>query len=63
VFNRWGELVFTSTDPNINWDGKNLKGKELADGTYYYTCRIFEQRVTGIEPSPNLLRGYIDIIR
>ncbi|MBK8565426.1 MAG: gliding motility-associated C-terminal domain-containing protein [Saprospiraceae bacterium] len=63
VFNRWGELVFTATDPNISWDGKNLNGKELADGTYYYTCRVFEQRVTGIEPSPNLLRGYIDIIR
>ncbi len=63
VFNRWGELVFTATDPNISWDGKNLNGKELADGTYFYTCKVFEQRVTGVQPSPNLLRGYIDIIR
>jgi gliding motility-associated-like protein len=63
IFNRWGELVFTSTDPNINWDGKNSNGKMLAAGTYYYTCKVFEQRVTGTVPAPDLLRGYIDIIR
>ncbi|NMD00635.1 MAG: hypothetical protein GYA62_13075, partial [Bacteroidales bacterium] len=21
IFNRWGELIFESTDPNIGWDG------------------------------------------
>lgn len=63
VFNRWGELVFTSTDPNINWDGNNLNGKPLPPGTYYYTCQAFEQRVTGTVPAAELLRGYIDLIR
>lgn len=63
VFNRWGELVFKTTDPNINWDGNNLNGKALPSSTYYYTCKVFEQRVTGTVPAPELLRGYIDIIR
>lgn len=63
VFNRWGELVFKTNDPNINWNGENLNGKELASGTYYYTCKVFEQRVTGTVPAPGLLKGYIDLIR
>lgn len=63
VFNRWGELVFTTTDPDLNWNGANLKGKELAEGTYYYSCRYFERRVTGITPAPEILSGYITLIR
>ncbi len=63
VFNRWGELVFTTTDPNLNWDGTNLQGKELAEGTYYYSCRYFERRVAGIVPGPEILSGYITLLR
>jgi hypothetical protein len=56
-------LVFKTSDPDINWNGENLKGKELAAGTYFYTCKVIEQRVSGDIPSPNVLKGYIDIIR
>lgn len=63
IFNRWGELVFKTTDPNINWDGTNLQGKALVAGTYYYTCKVFEQRVTGTVPAPGILKGYIDLIK
>ena len=48
IFNRWGELVFQSMDPNINWDGTNQAGDDLPVGTYYYKCRVFEDRVNGI---------------
>ncbi|MEL6142375.1 MAG: gliding motility-associated C-terminal domain-containing protein, partial [Bacteroidota bacterium] len=44
VFNRWGQVVFETEDPALNWDGKNTSGAELASGTYYYVCRIFERR-------------------
>lgn len=63
IFNRWGELVYKTTNPDINWDGNNLKGKPLPSGTYYYTCKVFEQRVNGTVPAPDILRGYIDLIR
>ena len=63
VFNRWGQLVFQTKDPNINWNGENLKGKDLPSGTYFYTCKVYEQRVSGTVLAPELLRGYIDIIR
>ncbi|MCO6488669.1 MAG: gliding motility-associated C-terminal domain-containing protein [Phaeodactylibacter sp.] len=63
VFNRWGELVFSTTDPNLNWDGRNKQGRELAEGTYYYSCRYFERRVGGIAPGPEILSGYITLLR
>jgi gliding motility-associated-like protein len=63
VFNRWGQIVFKTSDPEINWDGRNQQGRELAEGTYYYTCRYFERRVNGITPGPELLKGYIELIR
>lgn len=63
VFNRWGQVVFETTNPDLLWDGNNLKGQQLADGTYYYTCRVFEQRVDGVIPSPDILSGYIEMLR
>ncbi|MCB9252542.1 MAG: gliding motility-associated C-terminal domain-containing protein [Flavobacteriales bacterium] len=35
IFNRWGELVFTSDDPDIKWDG-TYRNKELPMGNYVY---------------------------
>lgn len=63
VFNRWGNLVFETSDPDINWDGKNLNEQDLAEGVYYYTCKVFEQRVSGITLRPDILQGSIQIIR
>ena len=63
VFNRWGQLVFETADPNLNWDGKNLNGDDLAAGTYYYTCQVFERRVDGVIPDPELRKGWIELVR
>jgi gliding motility-associated-like protein len=63
VMNRWGQLVYQTTDPLLNWNGRNLKDTDLAEGTYFYTCQVFEQRVGGEIPSPKILSGYIELIR
>ncbi len=63
IFNRWGNLVFQSTNPDINWDGKTKNGEDVAEGTYYYTCKVFENRVNGIEQNPEVLNGWIEVIR
>jgi gliding motility-associated-like protein len=63
VFNRWGQLVWETNDPDLNWDGTNLGGNELPSGVYYYTCQIFEQRVNGSIPRPDLLSGYIELLK
>lgn len=36
IVNRWGELVFSSTDVNEKWDGTS-GGKLCTDGVYFYT--------------------------
>ena len=59
VFNRWGQIVFMTQDPAINWDGKNGSGSPVSDGVYYFTCEAFESQ--GMEPI--LLTGYIELIR
>ena len=59
VFNRWGQVVFTTTDPQINWNGGNTAGKNVSDGVYFYTCEAFESQAQ----TPIVLSGYIELIR
>lgn len=63
VFNIWGNLVFETADPDINWDGKDMSDNELSEGTYYYVCSIFELRVDGVKELSKSLSGYIHLIR
>ena len=35
IFNRWGELIFQSTDLDFRWDGK-YNGEIVPAGSYYY---------------------------
>jgi len=35
IFDRWGEKVFESTDPNEGWDG-TFRGKDMPPGVYLY---------------------------
>ena len=51
VFNRWGEEVWRSLDPDLGWDGVHQKtGAMCADGTYHYTCTAFTRRLVGTVP-------------
>ncbi len=64
IFTKWGTLVFTTNDPQINWDGNHYKtGKELPGGTYYYTCKVFEINSDGSETIAEELSGYIHLFR
>jgi gliding motility-associated-like protein len=37
VFNRWGELVYETTDPTVGWDG-NYKNEKAEIGVYTWQC-------------------------
>lgn len=63
IFDRWGNLVFETEDPMINWDGKNLQGKDVAEGVYYYVCNVYEITVSGVKPFAKPKKGYIHLIR
>ena len=37
IFNRWGDGIWMATHGYKNdWDGKNMKGQPVSDGTYYF---------------------------
>ncbi|MFN0034067.1 MAG: gliding motility-associated C-terminal domain-containing protein [Saprospiraceae bacterium] len=63
IFNRWGNLVFQTTDPAISWRGTNEAGKALAEGTYFFVCKVYERRVGGVTLRPGVLSGYIELVR
>ncbi len=64
IFNRWGNLVFETTDPNINWDGRDINsGKELNSAVYFYTCELYEETVDGFVKLPDVLNGFIHLFR
>jgi gliding motility-associated-like protein len=50
IFNQWGNLVYTFVNynnTNVAWDGKDEKGKEVTEGTYYYVVNIKNDSYSG----------------
>jgi gliding motility-associated-like protein len=50
IFNRYGQIVYETNDPAINWSGKykNTNNK-VPSGVYYYICDVYEPRISGTE--------------
>ena len=49
IFNRWGQLVFSSEEYKNDWDGTSNRGaafnnRGLPDGTYYYVVSLSDGR-------------------
>jgi len=57
IFDRWGNLIYTSRDMDFRWNG-TLKGDPLPDGTYIYAIEA-----TAIENTPVKKSGAINLIR
>ncbi|MBK7889166.1 MAG: gliding motility-associated C-terminal domain-containing protein [Bacteroidetes bacterium] len=63
IFNRWGDKIFETTDPDINWNGKrNNDGEESPDGVYFYVCKVNEIRLSGAVEQ-RVLKGIIHLTR
>jgi len=61
MYNRWGELVFETTDPALKWDGKSKQMKQpVSDGTYYYICKVRELHYYGLEE--RTLKGFVQVL-
>ena len=56
IFNRWGELIFESTEENAIWDG-HFKGELCPLGVYYFN--IFANSEDGI----SLHYGTLSLLR
>lgn len=62
IYDRWGLLMFQTSDKNILWDGRNKDTKGICpDGTYFYICTVNEIHVDGIEP--HTLKGFIQLFK
>lgn len=59
LFNRYGVLIFQTSEPKLNWDG-TYKDKIVSPGVYFYQCDVFERRISGIEQFH--LSGFIHVI-
>lgn len=47
IFNRWGELIYHSTNPDSGWPGTDQNGNSLPQDTYIYSAKlIFESGAT-----------------
>lgn len=61
IFNRWGQQVFTTEDPDIQWKGTYKDTSEpLPDGVYFYVCKVIFARLAG--PEELILKGHVQIL-
>ena len=56
IFNRWGQLVFYSTDKNFKWNGE-YKGQILPNATYNYIIRYTSESGT-----PYVVKGSVTVL-
>jgi gliding motility-associated-like protein len=60
IFNRFGQLVYETSDPAINWEGKfRNTDKPVPSGVYYYICDVYEPRINGT--AIRTLTGFIHL--
>ncbi|NQZ74863.1 MAG: gliding motility-associated C-terminal domain-containing protein [Ekhidna sp.] len=44
IYNRWGELIYTSNDKGFRWDGKTSRGALAPPGSYAYVMKFSSSR-------------------
>ncbi len=58
IYNRWGELIFETSDFNINWDG-TYQGVDCAVGVYFFSCQF----ITTENNVNQNVKGTVSLIR
>jgi len=60
VVNRWGDLVFTTQDSSIIWNGVDQKsGTTCTDGVYFYQLLL----ANPLNGSEQIFHGFVHIVR
>ena len=59
IYNRWGAVIYESTNANLSWDGNSPAGKQASAGVYFFEIRYTDQ-CSDVE---NLKTGYIHLVR
>lgn len=58
IFNRWGQLIFTSTDLDFEWDG-TYRGNKVQNGTYVWKLVVLPENKVDKE----IYTGHINLLR
>jgi gliding motility-associated-like protein len=59
IYNRWGQLLFTHSARNVQWDGRNgISGELVPAGVYFY---VLQAILPNGEPYGKT--GYLHVIR
>lgn len=58
IYNRWGNLVYYTTELQAGWPATDNSGKPVSEGVYYYILDVVK---TG--PEHEILKGFIHVIR
>jgi gliding motility-associated-like protein len=58
IYDRWGVEVAHIEQINRGWDGRNVSGIEVSDGTYYYVVRA-----SGYDAKVYELTGFLTLLR
>jgi gliding motility-associated-like protein len=62
IYNRWGELVFQTNDPNVGWDG-TYKGEQAPPGVYVYQVKASFGNFVNLPNGHPYKKGSITLIR
>lgn len=58
IYNRWGELLFSTKDVDFEWDGRDASGKVVSEGAY-----VIGVEFTDLDGEKHSSRGMINVIR
>ena len=47
IFNRWGDVVYTSNVERSGWDGRTQSGDKAPPGTYFYVIKLSDAEIKG----------------
>jgi gliding motility-associated-like protein len=60
IFDRWGQIVFDSNDPEKVWDGSNRAGDYfIQNDTYQYVLQFSKKSSSDIK----VIRGHVTVVR
>lgn len=63
VFDRWGGLLFESTDPQVGWNGEGRGGRLLEPGVYTYVVEAQPASFGGPTPDLKVYFGELQLMR
>lgn len=59
IFNRWGNVVYSSENSLAGWDGTTANGEKAIEGVYFYRCRYIRH----CPDEEKEQQGYLELVR